>query len=187
MTFALLSDDAAFNTRMSAEIVRAAVFVYIDWPGTPIYASSHIRTVTVAGHDWVGVGDAGFVESDSTHLSAAAQRWQVGLRGVPASPVLLADQASAVGVDAEIYLGSFNAGWQSPVLKQIFWGYADGRRTRPRVAPDGFVVDVSLELSDLVNPRKAVQFHWADGAGAPGDTALRLLPSVARAQPWPAG
>lgn len=185
MAFATLADDTAFDELMAADIVRAAVFVFIDWPDEPIYASTHVRSVTAAGKTWTGVGAAGVVETDTAQQSAAAQRWTVGLNGVPASPVHLATQVSAIGVDAEVYLGAFDAGWQTPVLKLMFAGYADGRRTKPRPSPTGFLVDVSLELSDGVTPRRAVQFHWADGVGAAGDTAQRLLYTVARSVPWP--
>ena len=185
MAFAFRSDDSVFLARMAADVVRAAVFVYIDWPDTPIRASSHIRSVTIDGNEWVGVGSVGEIQTDQAQNSGAAQRWTATLKGLPVPPVPVADQADALGVDAEIYLGAFDVGWTDPVLFLTFAGYFNGRRTKFNRAEDGLRMDVSGEFSDLQNPRRAVQHHWADGAGVPGDTAQKLLYTVARSEPWP--
>lgn len=186
MAFSVREDDAAFAARTGADVVRLAAFVHVDWPDTPIRASSHIRSVTIDGNEWAGVGAVGTIETDKAENSGAAQRWTATLKGLPATPVLVADQAEALGRDANVYLGAFDAGWTDPILSLTFAGYFNGRKTKFTRAADGMRVDISGEFSDLQHPRRAVQHHWADGAGAPGDTAQKLLHTVARSIKWPA-
>lgn len=186
MPFAARADDTAFLARMAEDVVRLAVFVHVDWPDAPIRASTHIRTVTIDGDDWAGVGAVGSIETDAAQNTGAAQRWTASLKGLPATPVLVADQSEALGRDAEIYLGAFDAGWEDPELFLTFAGYFNGRQTKIMRSEDGIRVDISGEFSDLQHPRRAVQHHWADGAGASGDTAQKLLHTVARTPKWPA-
>lgn len=184
MAFSTLSTDATWESRAAADVIYPAVFVYVDWPSSTIRASTHTASVTIDGDVWAGVGNAGTIESASAQQSGAAQRWTVGFKGIPTTPVALQTQIDAVGVDAAIYLGLFDSDWSDPVLKATFTGFANGRRTQVRPSEDGVIADVMLELSDMTNPRRAVADHWAVG-GNGDDTAQRLLHTVGRAIQWP--
>ncbi|MEL6220443.1 MAG: hypothetical protein AAFR79_18605 [Pseudomonadota bacterium] len=186
MAFATIETGGTFGARMAAQIIRPAAFLYLDWPTGEIFVSTHHTEVTADGRTWAGVGEFARLETDEFDDSGAQVVYTVGLSSLPQGAVDEAEQDDAIGQRAEIYLGLFDEGWANPVLRRIFVGtvgsVADFTHRR---SENGWVTDASLEVTNGRNPRRAIQNHHSPETAENGDTAWRLLPNVARQQPWP--
>lgn len=183
MAFAFINPDSTFTTRMSADVIRAADFVYINDPSGVVRATTHHESVTDQdANSWTGVGRFGFVRSAGAEIGAAAQRWEVGLTGLPRDSS--SDEPDLIGVEAEIYLGNADANFENWTLDLVFAGFIQsGGKFSWRKDDDGKrVLDVSLTIGDQRNPRHAiVSYH----SMAESDDSWRHLHTAGRSLIWP--
>lgn len=187
MTFATIETGGTFATRLAAPIIRPAIFVYLDWPTGEIFASSHHAPVTANGQTWTGVGQFARLETSEFQSNGALVNFTVGFSALPQGVVDEVEQNDAIGRRAEIYLGLFDEAWAAPELRRQFIGTiaSVGDFAHRRIGPGSWVTDASIEVTNGRNPRRAIQNHHSPETAENGDTAWRLLPTVARQQPWP--
>lgn len=187
MAWAEIETGGTFGDRIAATIIRPAMFVYLDWPTGEIRASTHHKSVTADGQDWTGVGRYARVGTVEFRQDGEQIAYTVGLTSIPQDAVDEAEQEEAIGRRAIVYRGLFAEGWTDPVLRQHFVGYIAnvGRFKHRRVEGGVWVTDVSIEVRNGANPRRSIENHHSPATAESGDTAWRLLPTVARGQPWP--
>lgn len=185
MAFAFISPDSTFTTRMSADTIRPADFLYLNWPTGVIRATTHHESVTDAdspANTWDGVGRFGFIRPAAAEMSGAAQRWEVGLTGLPRDDS--SNEVDAIGVEAEIYLGVADADFGDWRLDLIFAGYVQSAGKFEWTKNDNgqLLLTVSLVIGDQRNPRHGlVSYHSMRESG----DYWRHLHSVERKWVWP--
>lgn len=183
MAWASVSPDATFTSRMQADVIRPADFLYLNWPSGVIRATTHHTSVTDQDANvWAGVGRHGFIKPSSADISGAAMRWTVGLTGLPVDSST--NEEDAIGVDAELYLGVADAGLSDWKLDLVYKGFVQSAgKFEFRKENGQILMDVSLELGDQRNPNKGVIFFHSmqDGAGWPH------LHTVEKPLIWPQG
>lgn len=196
MAWATIATDPVFDARMAAEVIRPAVFVYLDWPTGIVRATTHHQTVQTTDATtspastvtWTGVGLVARIEAPEFKRNGAQVTYKLGYAGLPQGVVDDDTQAAAIGRRAEIYLGLFDASWSDPVLKRIFIGHVitTGDFIHRRDESGNWVTDASIEVSNGRSPRRSIKNHHSVETAASGDTAMRLLPTVGKALKWPA-
>lgn len=187
--FATRDIDATFLTRIAEVPVRLGWAVYIDWPGDPIYAIMGHRDITIDAQLWTAVDPAtAMVEFSGTAREGRAQRCTVGMRGLAFRDAANAvEEAATVGRKANVYLAAYDKSFTSAVLHQRFDGWVEKPLMINQSETDnGILVDLTMELTDGVNPRRRMARYHAVGTETPGDTAPELLPTVRKDPPWPA-
>lgn len=189
MAFATIASNATVATRLAADVLRPAVFVYLDWPTGEIRASTHHKSVTIDGDTWSGVGDAARIDAAGFRANGARVIWTIGLASLPqTTPGLDIDvEATAIGVRAEVYLGYFEDGWVNPVLDLKFIGHvlSVGDFVHRRDENGNWVTDASIEVSNGRHPRRQLEPSHSPETAEAGDTAWRLLPTVGETVAWP--
>lgn len=187
MAFGAIDSNSAWDARIAAEVIRPALFVYLDWPTGAVRASTHYETVTALGESWTGVGNLAKFDAAPFEQSGALVTYTIGLTSVPQGTITDATENEAIGRRAEIYLGLFNQGWLDPELRRIFIGHVmstgDFRMT---LGDDGnWVVSASVRISNGRSPRRQLETHHSPETAESGDTFWRHLPLVGRSMPWP--
>lgn len=186
MAFRILSTDAQFNTNVALPILRPALMVHLDLTAGSVYATTHIRSVTVGGETWTSVGAFGFVEVSESTLEGSATRARVGLVGLPMETLTPTSEAALIGRPAHIYRAAFDANWDNPGIEVWFSGYIDGADTKIEPQENGdTLVSYFLTISDRSSPRRRLSNNHAIGNGAAGDTAQALMFTIKEIQQWP--
>ena len=188
------ADSATWEARATADIRRPALFVYLDWPGGEVRASTFHRSVTVdegssPSPEWTGVGNFAFFETSAAQRSSAQITHRIGLTSLPEDAITEATEAAAIGRRALIYEGLFDEAWANPVLKQIFIGHiiSAGDFKHSRDDKGNWTTSAWIEVSNGRSPRRQLENHHSPETAEAGDTAWRLLPTVARILTWPGG
>lgn len=186
--FATRDIDATFISRVAEVPMRLGWFVYVDWPGDTLRAHvGGVRDLTIGGNTWRVVDPAAaLIEFSGVSKEGGAQRATIGLRGLAFGSANIPEEAAVIGVEAELYLGAYNAAFSDAVLHARFTGWVETPlMIETRETDNGIVVDLSMELTDAANPRRRLSRHHAIGTETPGDTAPKLLQTVPFDPPWP--
>lgn len=197
MAWAVIDDNASFNSLLAQKIVRPAVFVYLDWPSGEVFASTFHKSVTTSRgvtspattETWTGVGNLAMVEAPQYQRNGAQITYKVGITSLPQENVSDATEAAAIGRRAKLYIGLFDENWENPVLSLKFIGHiitAGNFRDKRDPETGNWFTDASIEISNGRSPRRHLQNHHSVETTEAGDTAWRLLPTVGRALEWPA-
>lgn len=188
MAFATISRDPVWLERLAAPIARPAMFFFADWPSGEYRASTHHKSIVIGSDTWIGVGDAAFIDAPQFQRSSALMSFRIGLANLPQDDVDDTVESAAIGRRAILYLGLFDEAWENPVLESVFIGrvISAGDFKHKRLENGDLVTDASIEVSNGRNPRRPLSNHHSSETAAPGDTAWRLLPTVAKQLNWPA-
>lgn len=167
-------------------VFHPVAMVYLDWPGTPVYAHTGAGILTWGGHDWGGVGDFGQLDMPSE---------QTGMQAAVAAVTLIAPADSLFELHGVEIRGMRAQIWAAVVTERgghviigeplsLFQGYMDGRRF-PIAEADGVrAQSVQIQLSAGPSARvTASPYHSREDQerAYPGDTAGRL---VERSRDW---
>ena len=197
MAWGAIATDATWTARMASGVIRPAVFLYLNWPGEAVYASTHTKSITTvdpastasppANVTWSGVGNFGFIEADAFGRDGALVTYRVGLTSLPQSAITEATEASAIGERAIVYSGLFDANYENVALQQVFIGHiiSAGDFKMKRNKAGEWLVEASVELSNGRSPRRQLQNHHSPETAEATDTAWRLLPTVGHSLTWP--
>ncbi|MEO0623144.1 MAG: hypothetical protein AAF183_13035 [Pseudomonadota bacterium] len=186
MAWGSIDPNPAWDARLQADVTRLAWFLFLDWPSGQIRVSTHYRTVTALDEDWTGVGQFASIKIGNVKRNGALVTVTVGLQNLPADVIDGTVQNDAIGRDGVIYCGLFDEAWQDVVLDPLFTGviHQPGKLASRR--EDGrWVTNASLEISNGLSPRHAIENHYSEQTAEPGDTAWRHTQDVARSLPWP--
>lgn len=182
----------------SGEVLYPVLFVWLDWPGTPVRAHTGRGTITWGGHDWTGVGPFGQVGvPGEAGGSMAATEAEVSLL---ADPTALDAYLDAVirNLSGEIYMGCLTArpgtGAEDVLLSDpvtMFSGLMDGMMVEAKAIDRGVAHRAVISLVTGPGARSDAAVYHSDQDQArkfPGDTAGRhLVLAYANAQKflWP--
>ena len=197
-----LSED--FKAAISGPF-HPILFAHVDWPAAPVFAHTGVGQITVAGHDWVGVGPLGGVDVPAEMMGGVVTTEAVlSLVGVPADLDGLADDAIR-SRDVDLFIGVVvgrpggSDGKQTSgagntlrgVPVSIFAGTMDGLGLFAARQGDTIVHEAQLQVATGPGARSMASVSHSDEDQRrhyPGDTAGRLIiMSYAYAQKlmWP--
>lgn len=180
--------SADWISRATADVRRPELFVYLDWPSGVVRASTFNKSVTIDGDAWTGVGNLAFLETAPFQRNSALVTYKIGLTSLPQDAITEETEAGAIGRRAKLYEGLFDQAWGDPVLKQIFIGHivSAGDFKHTRDDKGNWTTSGSIEISNGRSPRRRLETHHSPATAEAGDTAWRLLPTVARSLTFPA-
>lgn len=173
------------------------LFVYLDWPGTAVYAHSGVGSITWGGQMWLGVGTLGNITIPEEGSEIAVSEAVLALAGVPADLDGMVDD-NVRNRTAEIYLGAVMSRPGSDggndligVPVQLFSGIMDGINMSDSATDEGVDHAVNIPIITGVEARSSATIHHSNEDQRrtyPNDTAGRLvILSYAKAQKltWP--
>lgn len=151
------------ESALSAQLVRPALLVHLDFPDEPVRAWSGVGPLLWDGHVWQGVGQFGGVSGLSETLDLKSQAVDISLSGIPArnpdgTPMF--DTIETVfakhyqGRAVEFWYAVFTESWELIPDPVSIWL---GRMDAPVINLDGDSISVSLsaehEFASLTRPR----------------------------------
>jgi hypothetical protein len=156
------------------------LLVYIDWPDDPVRVHSGVGVLEWDEEDWVGVGDAGFLNLPGEAPGLAAFEGEASVGGVDAEIDAILD-ADPRWREVSVWFGAVTdrAGVTligEPV--QVFWGYVDSLGDRTEWTPEGAfrVAVLGLGVGPGQRANDAAHHSYEQQIEAyPGDTSGRWL------------
>lgn len=107
-------------TAIDAPVVRPFLAVFIDLPD-PVRAWTGIGMLTFEGHDYIGAGGVGSIDTVGESTDGSAVGIKVGLYQIPSDfREDIADQAMR-GATFEVYVGSVDQNFTTVDAVQMIW------------------------------------------------------------------
>ncbi len=145
---------------LSAEVVRAAFLVSVQFKNETLFAWSGLGPITWNGNTYTGVGDFGSISNIPETSNVDAQNVTLTLGGIPSTYLGEVIANSQIFNTAQVWLACFDSGMNlvpSPTL--MYKGLTDV----PSLTDDGSSFSVSITLENvLVDLNRAVERYYTD-------------------------
>lgn len=158
-----------YSALATGKVFRPVFFVFLDWPGDPVYAWNGYGNIDWDGHTWLGTGHLGTISLIKETKDLSANGCTLTLSGIPSDLIIKAMANDTKFCSGKVYMTSMSAaGALEADPLQIYNGYID-------VCPgedSGQTATISVQLEKefidrrLNNRRRTHEDQQID---APGD------------------
>lgn len=169
-----------FAALATGKVFRPVFFVFLDWPGDPVYAWNGYGNYSWDSHTWVGTGHLGNLSQISESKDLAANGLVLTLSGIPSDLIAKALADDTMGCAGKVWISSLSA---AGVLEadplQIFDGEID-------ICPgedDGKTATISVQLEkDMIDRRikDRRRTHEDQQIDAPGDLIFEYVAALSQ-------
>jgi len=140
------------ETALSADSPSLALLVFVDWPGSPLYAWTGVGSISWNGQTWIGTGVLGQIDKVADSVDKSDIGVELTLNYLDDDLRNEIVTTDPVGADASIYLALMTVAGQVDETYEIFPGFVDEISILDAGETGAITVRLASELARMARP-----------------------------------
>lgn len=172
------------ETALSADSPSLALLVFVDWPGSPLYAWTGVGSISWNGQTWIGTGVLGQIDKVADSVDKSDIGVELTLNYLDDDLRNEIVTTDPVGADASIYLALMDTAGQVDEAYEIFPGFVD----EISILDAGETGAITVRLaSELARMARSLAYQLTDAHQQdlfPGDRGMEFASKMGEPVFW---